>query len=88
MSLPKFSVENPVLVNLLMVGILVAGVYTGLTLVREMFPESRPNQIMISTVYPGATPDEVEKGIAIRIEEEIKDIEYVDKIETPHIGGS
>ncbi len=82
MSLPKFSVENPVLVNLLMVGILVAGVYTGLTMVREMFPESRPNQIMISTVYPGATPEEVEKGIAIRIEEEIKSIEYIDKIET------
>ncbi|MCK4340743.1 MAG: efflux RND transporter permease subunit [Phycisphaerae bacterium] len=82
MSIPKFSVENPVLVNMLMVAILVAGVYTALTLTREMFPESRPNQVLISTVYPGATPEEVEKGIAIRIEEEIKDIEFIDKLET------
>jgi multidrug efflux pump subunit AcrB len=82
MSLPKFSVENPVLVNMLMVAILVAGIYTALTLTREMFPESRPNQVLITTAYPGATPDEVEKGISIRIEEEIKDIEYIDKIET------
>lgn len=82
MSLPKFSVENPVLVNMLMVTILVAGAYTGLTLTREMFPESRPNQIIISTVYPGATPEEVEKGISVRIEEEIKDVEGIDQIET------
>lgn len=88
MSLPKFSVENPVLVNMLMVAILVGGVYTGLTLTREMFPEFRPNQVLISTMYPGATPEEVEKGIAIRIEEEIKDIESIDKIETSISEGS
>lgn len=82
MSLPKFSVENPVLVNMLMVALLVAGGYTGLTLTREMFPESRPNQVLIQTVYPGATPEEVEKGISIRIEEAIKDVEFIDKIET------
>ena len=82
MSLPKYSVENPVLVNLLMVAILLAGGYTALTLTREMFPESRPNRVLISTVYPGATPGEVEKGLSIRIEEEIKDIEFIDKIET------
>ncbi len=81
-SLPRFSVENPVLVNMLMLTILVAGAYTALTLTREMFPESRPSQVFITTPYPGATPEEVEKGIAIRIEEEIKDIEYIDKIET------
>jgi HAE1 family hydrophobic/amphiphilic exporter-1 len=82
MSLPKFSVENPVLVNMLMIAILAAGIYTGLTMTREMFPESRPRQVLISTVYPGATPEEVEKGISLRIEEAVKDVEYIDKIET------
>ncbi len=81
-SLPRFSVENRVLVNMLMVTIIIGGAYGGLTLVREMFPESRPNQVSISTLYPGATPSEVEKGIAIRIEEAIKDVEDIDKIET------
>ncbi len=81
-SLPQFSVENPVLVNLLMVAILIFGGYTALTLTREMFPESRPDQILITTPYPGATPEEVERGISIRIEEEIKDIEHIERIET------
>ena len=55
-SLPRFSVENPVLVNMLMFAILIGGTYCGLTLVREMFPESRPTQVAITTPYPGATP--------------------------------
>ncbi|RME39657.1 MAG: efflux RND transporter permease subunit [Planctomycetota bacterium] len=79
-TLPRFSVRNPVLVNLFMVTILGGGAYCGLTLIREMFPESRPDQIRISTVYPGATPAEVEKGITLKIEERIKDVEGVDKI--------
>ncbi len=81
-SLARFSVENPVLVNIVMLGILIGGVYAGLTLVREMFPESRPNIVMISAPYPGATPVEVERGLALRIEEAVKDIEDIDKIVT------
>ncbi len=78
----QWSVENPVLVQMLMLAIIVGGVYCAITMVREMFPESRPNQVIISTVYPGATPVEVEKGVALRIEEAIKQVEHIDKIET------
>ena len=81
-SLPRLSVENPVLVHILMLSILAGGAYSGLTMVREMFPESRPNTIAISAVYPGATPLEVEKGVAIKIEEAIKTLEHIDKIES------
>ncbi len=87
-SLPQFSVDNRVLVNLFMVTILVGGVYSGLTLVREMFPESRPNRILITTAYPGATPAEVEKGITLKLEEQIKDIEGVEKIRSIITEGS
>jgi len=79
-SLPRFSVENPILVNLFMLTILGGGVYSGLTLVRELFPESRPNRVLITTLYPGATPGEIEKGITLKIEEQIKDVEGVEKI--------
>ncbi len=81
-SLPKLSVDNPVLVSVVMLAILVGGVYSSLTLVREMFPETTPDKVAISTTYPGATPDEIEKGISLRIEEAVKDIKDIDKIET------
>ncbi len=81
-SLPRFSVNNPVLVNLLTWTVVVGGVYSAMTLVREMFPEITPNAVLVSTIYPGATPAEVEKGIAVKIEEAIKDIEQIDEIKT------
>ncbi len=78
-SLPRFSVNNPVLVNLFMLTIIGGGVFSGLTLVREFFPESRPNRVLITTVYPGAAPAEVEKGITLKIEEQIKDVDGVEE---------
>jgi multidrug efflux pump subunit AcrB len=81
-SLPKFSVDNPVLVGVLMTTILVGGVFSALTLVRELLPETRPDAVLIVTPYPGATPAEVEKGIAKKIEEEIKEIEHIEKVES------
>jgi len=78
--LPKYSVENPVLVGIIMILTIAAGIFSSLSLVREMFPESRPNQIMIRAPYPGATPSEVEKGLALRIEEAVKDVDYVERI--------
>ncbi len=79
-SLPRFSVENPILVNLAMMAMLVGGAFSGLTLVREMFPESRPNRVLVTTQYPGATPTETEKGITLKIEEKIKDIDGVETL--------
>ncbi len=81
-SLPRLSVDNPVLVNIVVIGMLISGVYCALTLVREMFPESRPNIVVVTAPYPGATPAEIEKGLAQRVEQAIKDVPDVDKVTT------
>ncbi|MBN2445905.1 MAG: efflux RND transporter permease subunit [Phycisphaerae bacterium] len=81
-SLPRWSVRNPVLVGVLMITIIAGGVFSAFTLVREMFPESRPNMVLIRVLYPGASPEEVEKGLALRLEEVIQDVEGVERIDT------
>lgn len=86
-SLPRFSVNNPVIVNLLMVAVTVAGVYASVVMVREMFPETTPNQVRVTTIYPGATPSEVEKGISSKIEEIIKDVDGVEELQTTNSEG-
>ena len=58
MSIASFGVNKPVPVNLLMIGILLAGVILGLSLRREFFPEMNPDQAMVSIPYPGASPEE------------------------------
>lgn len=82
MSIPSFSVKNPVLVNMIMIVVLVAGGIFALTLTREMFPESRPNKLLISTVHPGVQPEEIERAITIKVEEAVRDIEGVEKVES------
>ena len=80
MSLPRFSVNNSVLVNMLMMVMLISGAVMAFTLVREMFPETRPDQVMITVVYPAIQPDELEKAVTIKIEEAISDLEDVEKV--------
>ncbi len=53
-----------------------------MTLVREMFPESRPNKIAISAIYPATQPVELERAITIKVEEAVRDVEGVEKVDS------
>ena len=82
MSLARFSVNNSVLVNMFMLLVLLAGSIFAFTLVREFFPESRPDKIAIGAVHPGRQPEEIEKAVTIKIEEAVHDIEGVEKVDS------
>ncbi|MHC4954936.1 MAG: efflux RND transporter permease subunit [Planctomycetota bacterium] len=80
MNLARFSVRNPVTANLLMWAIIAGGLYSAFNLRREMFPNVDSEAVAISVRYPGATPEEVERLVARRIEREVEGIEDVDEI--------
>ncbi|MBW1979585.1 MAG: efflux RND transporter permease subunit [Deltaproteobacteria bacterium] len=81
MNLARFSVRNPVCVNLIMICILVMGVVLYNTqMPKEIFPEFSKNQVIITTIYPGASPEEIEKNVTIKIEDAINDLDDVDDI--------
>lgn len=82
MSLAAFGVRKPVVANLVMFALVGAGLIFGLELRKEFFPETRPNQVLISAPYPGASPDEVEEGLAIKIEDAIDDLDGIEEINT------
>ena len=82
MSLPALSVKNPVLVNMFMMCTLIGGSVMAMTLVREMFPESRPNAINIVAVYPAVQPQELERAVTIKIEEAVRDIDGIEKVDS------
>lgn len=76
-ALGRWSVEHRVSVNLIMIFLIVAGLYTVLNMKREMFPQFSLDMIDIEVSYPGASPAEVEEGICIKIEEQLKSLEDV-----------
>ncbi|WP_035476472.1 efflux RND transporter permease subunit [Aliagarivorans taiwanensis] len=73
--------RNPVAANLLMVLILIGGWFSVQTrLPLEVFPEFELDQVNVSIALPGASPEEAEKGLAIRIEEAISDLEGIKQL--------
>jgi len=76
-KLGRWSVEHRVTVNLIMIFLVVAGLYTVLQMKREMFPQFSLDMIEVGVPYPGASPEEVEEGICIKVEEQLKSLEDV-----------
>ncbi len=72
--------RNHVAANFLMALIVVIGVGTWPEIKKEIFPEVSIDAVSISVPYPNATPDEVEKGIIVPIEETIQDVDGIDVI--------
>ena len=79
-KLGKWSIKNHVTVNLVMVFVIVAGLVTVMKMRREMFPQFALDMIFISVTYPGSSPEEIEEGICIKIEEQIEGIEGIDRM--------
>ena len=71
------AVRNPVAANLLMVVIIVVGGMSAYNLRRETFPQISFDIIQVQTIFPGATPEEVEESIVVKIEEAIKSVEGI-----------
>lgn len=88
MNLVEFGVKKPVAANLLMFAIIGAGLVLGLNLRREFFPETRPNEVLVVAPYPGAAPEEVERSLAIKIEDRVADIEDVKEVNTTIVEGA
>ncbi len=79
-SLGNWSIKNHVTVNLVMIFIIVAGLLTVMKMRREMMPQFALDMIVVSVDYPGSSPEEVEEGICIKIEEQIEGIEGIDRM--------
>jgi multidrug efflux pump subunit AcrB len=66
--------RNSVAANLLMIFIIIMGVASYFTIQRQMFPNIEINYINVEASYPGASPQEIEESIFIKVEEALKDV--------------
>ena len=81
--------RNSVAANLLMITIIIGGAMALNDGVRlEIFPFSDPDTVSVSVPLRGATPEDVELGVAVRIEEAVQDLEGIDKITSRSVEGS
>jgi multidrug efflux pump subunit AcrB len=71
---------HSVAANLIMLLFLVGGFLSLGRIKQELFPEFTVDIVSVSVIYPGASPEEVEKGIVLSVEEAIAGLDFVDRV--------
>lgn len=79
-ALIAWFARNSVAANLLMFILIVGGIFTVFTIKKEIQPRIDTNFIEVSVPFLGATPQDVEEGVVIKIEEAVQDIEGIEEI--------
>jgi len=80
MRLIRFSIDNPLITNLLLVLVFIMGVLSWFQLPQEMFPVVEMDKVKITTIYKGTSPEEMERLVSLPIEEEFDDMMEIDTI--------
>ena len=76
----RWFITNTVAANLLMVFILIAGFFTLSRLRMEVFPDITIPIINVSVIYPGASPEDIEESICVKVEEQVQGINGLKRI--------
>jgi multidrug efflux pump subunit AcrB len=83
-----WMVNNRVTPNLLMLVLLLGGLFLALQIKQEVFPDFEFDVVRVSVSYSGSSPEEVERGIILSIEEAVRGLEGVKEIESRASEGS
>lgn len=79
---------HSVAANLLMLVLLIGGVILAGNIKKEVFPDFELDIVSISVPYPGASPEEVERGIILAIEEAVQGLEGIKEVTAKASEGS
>ncbi|UAA40508.1 efflux RND transporter permease subunit [Paraneptunicella aestuarii] len=79
--------RNSVAANLLMWLLIIGGLFSAISIKKQIFPNFEINNVVVRVPYLGAAPQEVEEGVIIKVEEAVKDIEGIKKITSNAVEG-
>lgn len=75
-----WMIHNRVTPNLFMIALILGGLFMTTKIKREVFPEFELNTVSVSVSYPGSSPEEVEQGIVLAVEEAIRGIDGIKEV--------
>lgn len=87
-NLIGWMTSNTVAANLLMGMLIVGGLLSASQMKQEVFPEFAAESVSISVSYPGASPEDVEQGVLLAIEEAVSGLEGAEEITSRASEGS
>lgn len=88
MFLSDVSIKRPVFATMMMVALVVLGVVALKRLAVDEYPDVSYPVVMVQTVYPGASPDVVEREVSKPIEEALNTVQGLDEVTSTSREGS
>ncbi len=75
-----WATRHTVFANLLMVIFLIIGIFAIFQIRSELIPQFALDRVRISVAWEGASPEEVEEGVCIKMEETLTGLEGIEKM--------
>ena len=79
MFLSNFSINRPVATVVMVIGLMLVGLLALSKLRVNQFPEVEPPVLVVSILYPGASPETVEREVVNRLEKALQSISGIDQ---------
>ena len=79
MKITEISIKRPSIIIVLFIILTLGGLFSYTRLGYELVPKFEINVITVQTVYPGASPAEVETSVTRKIEDAVGSLENVKK---------
>ncbi|MBB6444985.1 efflux RND transporter permease subunit [Bacillus benzoevorans] len=76
----QFSLKNKFAIWILTIILTATGIYSGMTMKLETIPSITAPLVSVTTVYPGATPEEVMEHVTIPIEQQVQNLDGVSTV--------
>jgi multidrug efflux pump subunit AcrB len=86
-GLSGLAIKRPVFISMVMVLLVVLGIFSFNRLPIDQFPNVDIPVAVVQTVYPGASPETVEREVTRRMEEAFNPVEGVDRITSVSLEG-
>ncbi len=75
-----YFIKYPVAVNIVVFAFIVFGLMGARSMKSSFFPLTDSKIITISAAYPGASPQEIEEGVVLKIEDNLKGLVGIDRV--------
>jgi HAE1 family hydrophobic/amphiphilic exporter-1 len=87
MKIAEISIKRPSLVIVVFTALTLLGLLSYFSLGYELLPKFSPNVVSVQTIYPGASPSEVENTVTKKVEDAVSSMENVKKINSTSLEG-
>ncbi|MCA9127446.1 MAG: efflux RND transporter permease subunit [Planctomycetales bacterium] len=79
-SLVQWAIGNTPGINVAVIGTLATGLLCFIGMRREVFPEFELDVVLVTVIYPGASPADTEKGVCQPVEEAVRALDGIKRL--------